>query len=226
MVERRKRRHVVLMGAPGAGKGTQAERLAAAEGRCRISTGDLLRAAVGEGSDLGKLAEGYMTRGELVPDALMLDLVAEQLERPECDRGAVYDGFPRTVDQARGLEAILEARGEVVDQVVLIDVPEERLVERLAGRRVCKNCGKLYHISFDPPRQAGVCDVCGGELVQRKDDRPETIRRRLAVHRRETEPVLAFYAQRPGVTVVSGDRGIEEVAASIRRRLAAVESGA
>jgi adenylate kinase len=214
------------MGPPGAGKGTQAARLARQEGLGRISTGDLLRAATQAGSDLGRVAEGYMTRGELVPDSLMLALVAEELDRPACARGAVYDGFPRTIEQAQGLERILAERGEAVDQVLVIEVPEEELVRRMAGRRVCQNCGKLYHISFDSAGEKDVCEGCGGRLVQRADDRPETIQRRLKVYRQETEPVLGYYEERTGVTPVRGDGEIDEVAAAIRSRLVTVETGA
>ncbi|MFN2420718.1 MAG: adenylate kinase [Gemmatimonadota bacterium] len=220
-----RRRHVVLMGPPGAGKGTQAGRLATEEGLCRISTGDLLRAAVQAGSELGRVAEGYMTRGELVPDELMLDLVAEELNRPACAAGAVYDGFPRTIEQARALDRILEERGEGVDQVIVIEVPEGELIRRMSGRRVCQNCGKLYHISLLSAGERAVCEGCGGPLVQRADDRPETIQRRLSVHRQETEPVLAYYNERTGVSAVRGDREIDDVAAAIRR-LVTVESGA
>lgn len=214
-----------MVGPPGAGKGTQASRLAAERGLCRISTGDLLRAAVDAGSPLGKMADEYMSRGELVPDDVILDLVAEELGRPACAGGTVFDGFPRSVGQAEGLDRILERGGERVDRVLEIDVPEEEVLRRLAGRRVCKNCGKLYHISFGPSQVEGRCDVCGGELVQREDDHPETIQRRLAVYRQTTSPVLSYYEERPGVTVIPGDRPVDEVAASIRRELAAVGSG-
>lgn len=210
---------MVLMGPPGAGKGTQATRVAEAEGLCKISTGDLLREAVTEGTELGRKAEDIMERGELVPDDLILDLVGRVLDSPACSGGAVYDGFPRTVEQAEGLDRLLESRGERVDHVVVIEVPEDEIVDRLSGRRVCKNCGKLYHIRFDPSAEKGRCDECGGELVQRSDDQPETIRRRLAVYREETAPVLETYEPEPGVTTIDGDRPIEEVAASIRRAL-------
>lgn len=213
------RRYIVLMGPPGAGKGTQATRLAELEGICKISTGDLLREAVAEGSDLGRQAEGIMQAGELVPDDLILGLVDEVLDRPVCAEGAVFDGFPRTVEQARGLESLLGERGESLERVMVIEVPEEELIARLSGRRVCKECGRMYHIRFDPPREEGRCDACGGELVQRPDDRPETIKRRLAVYSEETQPVRAHYEARDGVTAIDGDRSIEDVSADIRDRL-------
>jgi adenylate kinase len=213
------RRYVVLMGPPGAGKGTQASRVAEAGGMCKISTGDLLREAVAAGTELGRRAEQTMKAGELVSDEVILGLVDEVLERPVCAGGAVFDGFPRTVEQARGLEGLLDRRGESLDRVVVIEVPEAEIVGRLSGRRVCKECGKLYHISFDPPRQEGVCDACGGDLVQRPDDQPETIARRLAVYRDETAPVREYYSASPGVTGVDGARPMDEVAAAIRREL-------
>lgn len=223
-------RYLIVMGPPGAGKGTQAARLAASEGLCRISTGDLLRAAVDAETPLGREAEKYMRAGELVPDAVMLEIVNEELDRPGCSQGAVFDGFPRTVDQASGLDELLESRGGGVDQVLLLEVPEEELVARLSGRRVCKSCEKLYNLSFDSPRQEGVCDACGGDLVQRPDDRPETVRRRLAVYREQTAPVREYYERGPGspragVTEIAGDRSISAVAEEIRRSLAVGAGG-
>jgi adenylate kinase len=213
------RRYLILMGPPGAGKGTQASRIAEDGGICKISTGDLLRAALASGTELGRRAEKTMTAGELVSDDVILGLVDEMLDRPECSRGAVFDGFPRTVEQAQGLAGLLTERGEALDQVLIIEVPEEEIVSRLSGRRVCKKCGKLYHISFDPSRQGGVCDACGGELVQRPDDQPETIARRLAVYGEETAPVREHYAATTGVTAIDGDQSIDAVTRAIRREL-------
>ena len=218
------RRYVVLMGPPGAGKGTQASRIAEAGGTCKISTGDLLREALAAGTELGKQAERTMKAGELVSDDVILGLVDKVLERPACESGAVFDGFPRTVEQARGLEELLQRRGESLDRVLVIEVPEAEIVSRLSGRRVCKRCGKLYHISFDPPRKDGVCDACGGELVQRPDDQPETIARRLAVYREETAPVREYYAGTTGVTAIDGDQPMDEVAETIRRQLATADT--
>ena len=213
------RRFLVLMGPPGAGKGTQASRVAEDGGLCKISTGDLLREAVAAGSELGRKAGAIMKTGELVPDDVILGLVDEVLDRPECAGGAVFDGFPRTVEQARGLERLLSARGEALDQVLIIEVPEEEIVRRLSGRRVCKKCGTLYHISFGPSRQEGVCDACGGELVQRPDDQAETIARRLAVYDEETAPVREYYAGTTGVTAIDGNQPKDRVAEAIRREL-------
>jgi adenylate kinase len=174
---------------------------------------------VAAGSELGRKAEQTMKAGELVSDDVILGLVDEVLDRPECAEGAVFDGFPRTVDQAAGLHELLTERGERLDQVLIIEVPEAEIVRRLSGRRVCKKCGKLYHISFDPSRKEGVCDACGGELVQRPDDQPETIARRLAVYGEETAPVREHYAATTGVTAIDGDQPIDAVTEAIRREL-------
>ncbi len=218
-------RYLIVMGAPGAGKGTQASRVASDEGLCRIATGDLLRAALAAGTPLGRQAESYMKAGELVPDDVILCMVDEELDRGPCASGAVFDGFPRTVEQARGLGRLLENRKAGLDRVLVIEVPEEEIVRRLSGRRVCQSCEKLYNKGFDPPRVEGRCDACGGDLVQRPDDRPETIRRRLAVYREETQPVIEFYERETSVPVteIDGDRSIDEVAAAIRHQLEEVE---
>lgn len=216
------RRFLVLMGPPGAGKGTQAARLAADAGLCQLSTGDLLRAALNAGTPAGTAAERTMAAGELVADPVILDLVAEALDAPGCAGGAVFDGFPRTIPQAEGLAALLAARQGAVERVLVLEVPDAEIVSRLSGRRVCKTCGKLYHISFGPSRKEGVCDACGGALVQRPDDLPDTVVRRLAVYREQTAPVRAFYAARGDVTVVPGDRSKDEVAEAVREAVRAV----
>lgn len=212
-------RYLILMGPPGAGKGTQASRIAEDGGMCKISTGDLLRAALVAGTELGRKAEKTMRAGELVSDDVILGLVDEVLDRPECSAGAVFDGFPRTVEQAQGLAGLLAKRGESLDQVLIIEVPEAEIVRRLSGRRVCQKCGKLYHVSFDPSRKEGVCDACGGGLVQRPDDQPETIARRLAVYVEETAPVREHYAATAGVTAIDGNQPIDAVTQAIRREL-------
>jgi len=219
------RRYLIVMGPPGAGKGTQASRVASERGLCRIATGDLLRAALADGTPLGRQAKSYMEAGNLVPDELILGMVAQELDREGCRAGAVFDGFPRTVEQVQGLGRLLEERGEKLERVLVIEVPEEEVVRRISGRRVCQNCEKLYHIRFNLPKVEGRCDACGGELVQRPDDRPDTIRRRLAVYLEETQPVIEFYERETAVpiTEIDGDRPIDEVADVIRRELEAVE---
>lgn len=218
--------HIILMGPQGAGKGTQADIIAPRLGLVKLSTGDLFRAAVASGSELGRLAKGYLDRGELVPDDVTLAIVEERLEEiaenPDV-KGALFDGFPRTRAQAEGLDAILAKRDERIAAVIEIDVPREKLIARLAGRRYCPNCGATYHVEFNPPQKAGVCDRCGGPLVQRPDDTPEAIRRRLDLYDQQTAPLLDFYQQRGLLIRVNGDRPIEEVTHDI---LAAIGTAA
>ena len=216
---------LILLGPPGAGKGTQATFIKERYGIPQISTGDMLRAAVQAGTPLGIVAKRVMDAGHLVSDDIIIGLVQERLREPDCGQGYLFDGFPRTVEQAQGLGRLLEERGARLDRVLVIEVPEEEIVRRISGRRVCQNCEKLYHMSFNPPKVEGRCDACGGELVQRPDDRPDTIRRRLAVYREETQPVIEFYERETSVPVteIDGDRPIDEVAGVIRRELEAVE---
>ncbi len=209
------RTFLVLMGAPGAGKGTQADRLAEALGLCKISTGDLLREAIRIGSELGRTAEGRMREGALVEDEVILGLVREELGTARCAGGAVLDGFPRTVAQAEGLEAMLAESGERVGRVVFIDVDEDEVVRRLSSRRICESCGRIGP-SDKGAGEAGGCPACGGRLVQRPDDRPETIRHRLGVFRVETAPLLEVYRGRGLLREVDGGG---EVAAVERRVL-------
>lgn len=209
------------MGTPGAGKGTQAQRLGDRFGACHISTGDALREAARAGTALGAEARRYMDDGRLVPDNVAIGIVAERLDHADCRGGFVLDGFPRTVPQAQALDALLARRGQPLDAVVLIAVPAEDAVRRLGGRRVCPDCGTMFHVAFQPPRQAGRCDRCGGALAQREDDREETIRHRLDVYARETAPVLEHYRQRGLLRDVDGTGSREDVSRRISATLSA-----
>ncbi|MBX6350133.1 MAG: adenylate kinase [Clostridia bacterium] len=187
---------VVLLGPPGAGKGTQAERLARATGALHVATGDMFRQAVREATPLGRLAKSFMDRGELVPDDVTVGLVRERLSQEDAAGGFILDGFPRTRPQAEALDRLLSELGRPLTAVLELAVPDDEVVRRLSGRRVCEACGRNYHVEFDPPARPGVCDACGGRLVQRDDDREETVRRRLEVYRRDTLPLRDFYARR------------------------------
>lgn len=209
----------VLLGPPGVGKGTVAQILAKEYGVPQIATGDLFREAVAQGTELGLQAQGYMERGELVPDELVLGLLEERLSQPDTQRGFFLDGFPRTLAQAQALEEFLGRRKERLDAVLYLEADDEVVVERLAGRRVCAQCGAIYHLRHHPPRVEGRCDRCGGPLLQREDDRPETVRRRLEVYRRQTQPLVRFYQERSLLRLVGADRGVEEVVAAAKRLL-------
>ena len=202
---------VLLLGPPGAGKGTQAKLLKEQFGACQVSTGDILRRAAAERSPLGEKAAALMAKGELVPDGLMIDLVAERLRGDDCLAGFILDGFPRTLDQAEGLEAILEAMGSGLDCVFSIWVPHNVIILRLEGRRSCKTCGALYHLVSQPPRRIGVCDRCGGELYQREDDRVETIRARLRVYEAQTAPLVDYYRKKGLLKEIDGVGSVEEI---------------
>ena len=202
---------LVLLGAPGAGKGTQAKLLQEEFEACQISTGDILREAIAAKTPLGDQASGYIKRGALVPDDVIVGLVAERLKAKDCENGFLLDGFPRTIGQAESLSKILRDRGLALDGVVAIEVPEKLLVERLSGRRTCKACGALYHIAFDPPKAAAICDRCGGELFQREDDREETIAARLKVYENQTAPLVNFYRERGLLKTVDGVGSVAEI---------------
>jgi len=213
-------RNVILLGAPGAGKGTQAERIVADFGLPHISTGEMLRAAVANGTEMGREAQKYMESGALVPDEVVIGVVRERLAEPDALAGFLLDGFPRTIPQAEQLDAMLAGAGRAVTHVVLIDVPADELVQRLAGRRSCAGCGKLYNVTFDPPKTEGVCDVCGGQLTQRADDNEETVRNRLAVYEEQTAPLIGYYTER-GVleSAFGGGKLPDEVYAQVERIL-------
>ena len=201
---------MAIMGPPGAGKGTQARLLAESVGLVHMSTGDILRQAVKDQAPLGAEAQGYMKSGELVPDEVMMGLVQDRLAQPVSSDGFVLDGFPRTVAQAEGLSAALGDDG--LDLILFLNVPDEVLVKRLAGRRICRSCGTEYNLAFKKPSRKGVCDLCGGTLVQRNDDREETVQRRLEVYRESTEPLLEYYRSRNLLVDVDGQGRREEVA--------------
>lgn len=207
---------LVLLGAPGSGKGTQAERIIARHDIPHISTGDILREAVARGTDLGEVAKRYMDAGELVPDDVIIGIMRARLGEPDAAPGFLLDGFPRTVEQAEALEEMLAAAGRALIHVLLLEVPEEELVRRLSGRRMCRGCGANHNVIFNPPAEAGVCDACGGELYQRSDDNEETVRNRLGVYRRQTEPLVGFYEARGLVRRFhGGGRGPDEVFSEI-----------
>lgn len=202
---------LVLLGAPGAGKGTQAKKLIKKYGIPQISTGDILRKNVADGTPLGKEAKSYMDRGELVPDTVVLGLIADRLKQDDCKRGFILDGFPRNTAQAETLDGMLKKLTMPLDSALSVDVPKDDLMKRLTGRRTCRNCGQMYNIYFSPPKKNGVCDKCGGELYQRDDDREETIRKRLDVYEAQTAPLIGYYKKKNILKSVMGTGGIDEI---------------
>ncbi|ODV50541.1 adenylate kinase [Methanohalophilus euhalobius] len=207
--------NVVLFGPPGAGKGTQAKELSRYYDIPHISTGDILRANVKEGTELGKEAENYMNRGELVPDEVLIGIIKNRLAEPDCKKGYLLDGYPRTIPQADALDGILDEIGMPLDVVLNIDVPDEELVGRLSGRYMCK-CGESYHIKFNPPKAEGVCDSCGGQLYQRDDDKEEVIRQRLESYKAKTQPLIDYYNEKDLVVNINGEKDIKDVFDDIR----------
>ena len=203
--------YIVLIGAPGAGKGTQAAMLVEELGIPHISTGDMLREAVAEGTELGLLAKSYMDRGELVPDDVIVKMVMERLAKPDCRKGAILDGFPRTIVQAEAFEEALRREGKAIAVVPYIKVSMEELLERLSGRWICRRCQAVYHMKYNPPKEDKKCDKCGGELYQREDDKPETARHRLEVYFRQTMPLINYYQEKGLLREIDGGKSIEEV---------------
>jgi len=202
---------LMIMGPPGAGKGTQAERLVKDLDITHISTGDMFRAAIKEGTEMGNKAKEYMDKGQLVPDEVVVGMVKDRLSQPDCAKGFLLDGFPRTLPQADALSNTLASMGIKLDGVINIEVPRERLMARLTGRRVCKACGASFHVLFNVPQKNGVCDSCGGELYQRSDDNEETVSNRLDVYEAQTQPLIDYY-QKKGVLInINGDQDIDLV---------------
>lgn len=210
---------IILLGPPGAGKGTQAKLLVERLQVPQISTGDMLRAAVKDGTPLGRQAKAFMDRGALVPDDVIIGLVRERLQNPDCARGYILDGFPRTVAQAEALEKTLADLRLSLDHVLCLDVPSEDLVIRIAGRRTCRRCGAMSHVRFSPTKRDGICDACGGETYQRDDDREETVRRRLTVYADQTAPLVRFYEGRGLLRRVAGTGEIGEIFARMVQSL-------
>jgi len=207
--------NIVFLGPPGAGKGTQAKILIERYGIPQISTGDMLREHRAKGTELGKKAQEYMDKGQLVPDEIILGMVKERLSQPDCQKGFILDGFPRTVAQAEALDKLLSEMGKKLDFALALIVPDELLVERLTGRRTCKNCGMMYHIKYKPPKVEGKCDVCGGELYQRPDDNEETVRNRLKVYHEQTAPLIEYYKNKGILREIDGSKSIEEITQQI-----------
>jgi len=216
--------NLILLGAPGAGKGTQAKLIVEKYGIPQISTGDMLREAVAKGTELGKKAKEYMDRGELVPDEVVIGIVKERLKQPDCEKGFILDGFPRTLKQAEELDKMLEELGKKIDAVINVHVPEEEVVKRIVNRRTCKNCGAVYHLIYNPPKEEGKCDKCGGELYQRDDDKEETVRARYKVYKEQTEPLIEYYSKKGLLYNVDGTKSIEEVFEEIQKILDKLQS--
>ncbi len=212
--------YVILFGAPGVGKGTQAAILAEKTGLVHITTGELFREAIRQETELGKQAKVYYDQGQLVPDHLTIAMLLERLSQGDCAGGCILDGFPRTLEQATALDEALAREGRAIDKVVYIQAPQDELLSRLSGRWNCRQCGSVYHERFQPPREAGRCDQCGGELYQREDDKPETARRRLEVYAQQTAPLIGYYRERGKLVEIDGHKSVEDVAENL---LAAVE---
>lgn len=202
---------IIMLGAPGAGKGTHAKRIVEEFNIPAISTGDIFRKNIKEGTELGKKAKSYMDAGELVPDELVCDLVVDRLEEDDAKNGYILDGFPRTIPQAEALTEALKKKGTAIDYALDIEMTDEQIIERMGGRRVCAGCGATYHVVNIPPKKEGVCDECGGELVLRDDDKPETVKKRLNVYHEQTAPLIAYYKEQGILHEIDGSTGLEPV---------------
>ena len=202
---------IIMLGAPGAGKGTQAKKIAEKYNIPHISTGDIFRANIKNGTELGQKAKTYMDKGELVPDELVVDLVVDRVAQDDAKAGYVLDGFPRTIPQAEALDAALAKIGEKMDYAINVEVPDENIINRMSGRRACVSCGGTYHIKYNPTKVEGVCDACGGQLILRDDDKPETVQNRLTVYHEQTQPLIDYYAKQGIMKEVDGTMDMEDV---------------
>ncbi|MBO4375634.1 MAG: adenylate kinase [Lachnospiraceae bacterium] len=213
---------IIMLGAPGAGKGTQAQMIASEKGIPHISTGDIFRANIKEGTDLGKEAKTYMDQGKLVPDELTVRILLDRVAKDDCKNGYVLDGFPRTIPQANVLDEELAKLNDHVDFAINVDVPDENIISRMSGRRACPKCGATYHVKHVPPKKEGICDKCGSELVLRDDDKPETVKKRLGVYHEQTQPLIEYYTGKGILRTVDGTVDPKDVYAAINEILAEV----
>lgn len=202
---------IIMLGAPGAGKGTQAKKIAEKYGIPHISTGDIFRTNIKNGTELGKKAKTYMDQGLLVPDELVVDLVVDRVQQKDCTKGYVLDGFPRTIPQAESLDAALRKFDQTVDFAIDVDVPDENIIRRMSGRRACVNCGATYHVMYNPPKAENICNTCGDKLVLRDDDQPETVKKRLDVYHAQTQPLIDYYTGSQVLQQVDGTMDMEDV---------------
>lgn len=212
---------IIMLGAPGAGKGTQAKKIADKYKIPHISTGDIFRANIKEGTELGLKAKQFMDQGLLVPDEVTIGMLLDRIHQADCENGYVLDGFPRTIPQAESLTRALGEMGEQIDYAIDVDVPDENIVNRMSGRRACLKCGATYHVTFAPPKKEGICDVCGSELVLRDDDKPETVQKRLSVYHEQTQPLIEYYKKAGVLHSVDGTQEMEAVFAGITAILGA-----
>jgi adenylate kinase len=212
--------NIILFGPPGAGKGTQAKKLVDFYGIPQISTGDILRANVGKGTELGFVAKAYMDKGELVPDEVLIGIIKNRLKEPDCKRGFILDGYPRTVSQADALEVILDEIDKLLNVVLNLEVPNKKLIKRISGRLICRNCGASYHRIFNQPKKEGICDICGDEVYQRSDDKEESVQNRLNVYKMQTQPLIDYYLKKGILVTLDGNKDIDEVLEDIKAVLA------
>ena len=212
---------IIMLGAPGAGKGTQAKKIADKYQIPHISTGDIFRANIKEGTELGKKAKSYMDQGQLVPDELTLELIMDRFQNPDCKNGYVLDGFPRTIPQAEALTEALAKKGETIDYAINVEVPDENIINSMGGRRACLACGSTYHIVYAPTKVEGICDRCGEKLVLRDDDKPETVKNRLNVYHNQTQPLIEYYTKQGKLAEVDGTQSMEDVFNAIVKILGA-----